>query len=212
MKVAKNFLTCVLLLLISSNDYIAETSLADDFNLPETNDGLPGDGPIRRYDWFRNLWTKRRSQFASEVTAKQGAIVFLGDSITQGWGPNMGDSFPELNVANRGISGDTTRGMLIRLQQDVLVLKPKCVVMLMGTNDLEENASPKQIAGNVQLIIEKMKSALPEMPVILCRGVPEFRIQKTIGRGHYTCQPVTAEGCSRQSSHHSAGYVDSVCK
>ena len=72
----------------------------------------------------------------------------LGDSITQGWGPKMGNSFPGVKVANRGISGDTTRGMLIRLQGDVLALNPKGVVMLLGTNDLEENAAPKTIAEN----------------------------------------------------------------
>ena len=49
---------------------------------------------------------------------------------------------PTLNVANRGISGDTTRGMLLRLDDDVLSLDPSAVVMLMGTNDLEEQAEP----------------------------------------------------------------------
>jgi lysophospholipase L1-like esterase len=48
-----------------------------------------------------------------------------------------------MKIANRGISGDTTRGMLIRLEADVLALQPKAVVMLMGTNDLEEGAEPE---------------------------------------------------------------------
>ena len=147
--------------------------LADSkFAIPETDDGLPGDGPIRRYGWFKNLWERKRSGWAKKVEQDQRALVFLGDSITQGWGSNMGNSFPELKVANRGISGDTTRGVLIRMQGDVLALNPKGVVILIGTNDLEENASPEVIAGNLKLIIAKLKKHNPKMPIILCNTFP----------------------------------------
>ena len=54
----------------------------------------------------------RLSDARGHVAADQGAVVFLGDSITQGWGDNFGNSFPGLKTANRGISGDTTRGPL----------------------------------------------------------------------------------------------------
>lgn len=145
---------------------------AEDFSLPESNDGLPGAGPIRRYDWFRNLWTSRRKAFAQESSAKQGAVTFLGDSITQGWGNDLQGSFPGLVVANRGISGDTTRGMLIRLQQDVLALNPAAVVLLMGTNDLEEKAEPDVIASNLKLIVAALKKHNSKMPVILCNVFP----------------------------------------
>jgi lysophospholipase L1-like esterase len=57
----------------------------------------------------------------------------------------MGNSFPGLKVANRGISGDTTRGVLIRMQGDVLALNPKGVVILIGTNDLEEKHPPRSL-------------------------------------------------------------------
>ena len=145
---------------------------ADEFSLPESNDGLPGAGPIRRYDWFRNLWTSRRTAFAKETPAKQGAVTFLGDSITQGWGNDLQGSFPGLLVANRGISGDTTRGMLIRLQQDVLALNPAAVVLLMGTNDLEEKAEPDVIASNLKLIVAALKKHNPGMPIVLCNVFP----------------------------------------
>jgi len=42
-------------------------------------------GPIRRYDWFERLWRERRSAWAQTVDADRHAVVFLGDSITQGW-------------------------------------------------------------------------------------------------------------------------------
>ena len=61
-----------------------------------------------------------------------------------------GAAFPGVKVANRGISGDTTRGVLIRLQEDVLALDPAAVVLLIGTNDLEEGATPEVVAGNLQ--------------------------------------------------------------
>jgi len=152
---------------------LPEPALADSkFAIPETDEGLPGDGPIRRYGWFKNLWERKRSGWAKKVEQDQGALVFLGDSITQGWGDNMGNSFPGLKVANRGISGDTTRGVLIRMQGDVLALNPKGVVILIGTNDLEEKASPEVIAGNLKLIIAKLKKHNSKMPIILCNTFP----------------------------------------
>lgn len=140
--------------------------------LPATDDGLPGIGPIRRYDWFKSLWNERRSAWAKQVEQDQKAVVFLGDSITQGWGDDLHGAFPGLKVANRGISGDTTRGMLIRLKGDVLDLNPSGVVMLMGTNDLEEKAEPQVIADNVKLIINALKKHNPEMPIVLCQVFP----------------------------------------
>ena len=101
----------------------------------------------------------------------QGALVFLGDSITQGWG-DVGSSFPGIKTANRGISGDTSRGVLIRLQEDVLALNPAGVVLLIGTNDLEEKAEPETIAGNVKLIVAALREHNPAMPVILCEVFP----------------------------------------
>ena len=98
--------------------------------------------------------------------------MFLGDSITQEWGGGLGAAFPGVKVANRGISGDTTRGVLIRLQEDVLVLDPAAVVLLIGTNDLEEGATPETIAGNLKLILAAMKTHNPRMPIILCQVFP----------------------------------------
>lgn len=146
--------------------------IVSDFSIPSSDDGLPGNGPIRRYDWFQNLWKQRRTDWASRVKQDQGALVFLGDSITQGWGDDMHGSFPGVNVANRGISGDTTRGMLLRLRDDVLALNPSGVVMLMGTNDLEENANPRDVAANVGLIIKSLQKHNAQMPIVLCRIFP----------------------------------------
>ncbi len=140
--------------------------------IPATDEGLPGAGPIRRYAWFTNLWNRKRQAWAKSVEQDQGALVFLGDSITQGWGDDMGGKFGGVKVANRGISGDTTRGMLLRLGRDVIALKPAGVVLLLGTNDLEEGAEPETIAGNLGLIIAGLKASNPEMPIVLCNVFP----------------------------------------
>jgi lysophospholipase L1-like esterase len=160
------------------NGECVAASADSDVALPETNDGLPGEGPIRRYDWFRKLWQQKRSQFASEVESKQDAVVFLGDSITQGWGDDFRGHFEGMHIANRGISGDTTRGMLIRLKEDVLDLNPSAVVLLMGTNDLEEMATPEMIAGNLKLIVEALKKHNPKMPILLCDVFPSSESKK----------------------------------
>lgn len=146
--------------------------------IPATDDGLPGAGPIRRYDWFQNLWLERRTTWAARVAQDQNALVFLGDSITQGWGEDMGKNFPGVKVANRGISGDTTRGVLIRLEPDVLALQPSGVVMLIGTNDLEEGADPETVAGNLELILAKLKAHNAKMPIVLCQVFPSSDSKK----------------------------------
>jgi lysophospholipase L1-like esterase len=151
---------------------------ASKYAIPATDEGLPGAGPIRRYEWFQNLWERKRSGWANLVQQDQGALVFLGDSITQGWGDTMGGSFPGVKVANRGISGDTTRGVLIRLREDVLSLNPSGVVLLIGTNDLEEKATPEVIADNLKLIIAGLKKHSADMPIILCNVMPSSVAKK----------------------------------
>ena len=147
------------------------TATQSTLDLPSSVDGQPGVGPLRQADWFRNLWNSKRQEWAKSTERDQGSLVFLGDSITQGW-PKLDGYFPGVKIANRGISGDTTRGMLIRLKQDVLALNPKGVVLLMGTNDLEEMAEPESIANNVTVILQELKSHNSKMPIVLCLIFP----------------------------------------
>lgn len=148
------------------------------FAIPDSDEGLPGAGPIRRYDWFQNLWKERRGVWAGRKAADKRAVVFLGDSITQGFGDDFQGAFPGAKLANRGISGDTTRGMLLRLADDCLALDPAGVVMLMGTNDLEEGAEPETIAGNVKAIISAIEAKNPRTPIIVCQVFPSAADKK----------------------------------
>ena len=66
-------------------------------------------------------------------------VVFMGDSITDGWDNQSNGFFPGRPYINRGISGQTTPQMLLRFRPDVIALKPKVVVILAGTNDIAGN-------------------------------------------------------------------------
>ncbi len=164
--------TCAALLLLSSGA-VAEITDAElkKYALPEDMAGLPGEGDLRGYGNYLKNWPKFRATWATETEADQGAVVFLGDSITRGWGTDFKGLFPGVKLANRGIGGDTTRGMLIRLE-DVLAVNPSAVVILMGTNDLEVDIEPEAIARNFELIIAGLKAHDPKMPIVLCLVFP----------------------------------------
>lgn len=96
-------------------------------------------------------------------TVKPGekTVVFMGDSITDGWGRKYGKFFEGKPYLNRGISGQTTPQMLIRFRPDVLAHKPKAVVILAGTNDIAGNTGPmtlEDIEGNLQSMAELAKA------------------------------------------------------
>lgn len=98
-------------------------------------------------------------------------VVFLGDSITDGW--RLDRSLPGKPYVNRGISGQTTPQMLVRMFPDVLALNPAALVLLAGTNDIARNTGPatlEMIANNYQAIAELAK--LHGIKVILCSVLP----------------------------------------
>jgi acyl-CoA thioesterase I len=103
--------------------------------------------------------------------AGQDRVVFMGDSITQGW--NLEQSFPGKPYVNRGISGQTSSQMLLRFRQDVVDLTPKVVVILAGTNDFAENTGPvtlDQVEGNL-MSMSQLASA-NGIAVVLCSVLP----------------------------------------
>jgi len=167
-----SFLVALFLISATASPHAQDKPASSQLQLPDTDEGLPGQGPIRRYDWFRKLWGERRAKWAARTEQDRHAVVMLGDSITQGWGEDFTAWFPGLKIANRGISGDTSRGVLIRLKEDVLDLQPEAVVLLIGTNDLEEKADPETIAANLKLIVAEFARLDSHMPVVLCQVFP----------------------------------------
>jgi lysophospholipase L1-like esterase len=92
------------------------------------------------------------SRYADEdkqlaASPNEQRVVFMGDSITDGWrNPQFGGFFPGKPYVNRGIGGQTTPQMLLRFRADVIELKPKVVVILAGTNDIAGNTGPMTLA------------------------------------------------------------------
>ena len=115
-----------------------------DVSIPATDEGLPGAGPIRRYGWFKKLWLRKRTGWARQVQQDQGALVFLGDSITQAW-ESVGrrvwmKHYHKRNTVNLGISGDRTEHVLWRLDNgNIKGIKPKAAVIMIGTNNTGRN-------------------------------------------------------------------------
>jgi lysophospholipase L1-like esterase len=72
----------------------------------------------------------------------ENRVVFMGNSITEGWAKYFPTMFASKPYVNRGIGGQTTPQMLVRFRQDVIALKPAVVVILAGTNDIAGNTGP----------------------------------------------------------------------
>jgi acyl-CoA thioesterase I len=107
-------------------------------------------------------------------------VVFMGDSITEGWGmkatatsPARGEFFPGKPYLNRGISGQTTPQMLVRFRQDVIALHPKVVVILAGTNDIAENTGEMTLGETGSNIASMSELARANgIRVVLCSVLP----------------------------------------
>jgi lysophospholipase L1-like esterase len=103
--------------------------------------------------------------------ATAGRVVFIGDSITEGW--KLDSSFPGKSYINRGISGQTTSQILLRFRQDAIDLHPRVVVILAGTNDLAGNTGPAtlaQIEGNLESMAQL--ASANHIKVVLCSVLP----------------------------------------
>jgi lysophospholipase L1-like esterase len=118
--------------------------------LPASDEGAPGQGPIRRDEAFQRRWRERHSAWAGRAAQDRQAVVFVGDATVDRWGAGLESAFRGIKVANRGIEGDTTRGVLLRLSPDVLALQPRAVVLLVGSttsNSVRRRRSPLATSG-----------------------------------------------------------------
>lgn len=105
----------------------------------------------------------------------ESRIVFMGNSITEGWKELDPAFFNDNEYINRGISGQTTPQMLVRFRPDVVNLKPKVVVILAGTNDIAGNTGPstlEMIEDNIASMAEVAKAN--NIKVILCSVLPAY--------------------------------------
>lgn len=103
----------------------------------------------------------------------QHRVVFMGNSITEGWSRVSPSFFEGKPYVNRGISGQTTPQMLLRFRQDVIDLNPSAVVILAGINDIAGNTGPSTLEMIEDNIISMAQLAMAhDIEVVLCSVLP----------------------------------------
>jgi lysophospholipase L1-like esterase len=144
---------------------LAQTAVT---NLAVTPAGRPKDA------W----WPKRHEAKLQDPDRKQAALVFVGDSITQGWEGRgrmvWNRYYAPLHALNLGFSGDRTEHVLWRLEHgEVDGLSPKAVVVMIGTNNTgHRNDKPEDIAAGVKRICESLHAKLPQAKILLLAIFP----------------------------------------
>src|SRR5271166_5164282 len=122
-------------------------------------------------DW-NNLGRYHQDDLRLEATpAVEGRVVFLGDSITDGW--DLAKYFPGKPYVNRGIAGQTTMQMVMRMYPDVVRLHPAAFILLAGTNDIARNTGPETIEmveDNIRALCEL--AASHNVKSVLCLLTP----------------------------------------
>jgi len=124
----------------------------------------PADAPA-----YYTLHYRLRSLYFDLWPDPADPVVFFGDSIShEGDWDSM---FPGVHALNRGISGDTTMGLLNR-QSEVIELKPRTVFLLIGTNDLCFGRPADQVVVNYRKILDRFKKELPQTKVYVQSVLP----------------------------------------
>ena len=119
----------------------------------------------------------RHKQFLEIAKKGDVDVLFLGDSITQGWegaGREVWKKeFEPMKAANFGIGGDQTGHVLWRLTEgkELEGINPKVCVVMIGTNNMGGN-TPEQIAGGVEAIVKELRKQKPHMKVLLLAIFP----------------------------------------
>jgi lysophospholipase L1-like esterase len=116
-------------------------------------------------------WAERHEAINKRVLQGDVDLIFVGDSITQGWegaGKEVWQRYyASRNAANLGIGGDRTQHVLWRLENgNIEGLNPKLAVVMIGTNNSGDN-TPQEIADGVKAIVEKLRAELPQTKVLL---------------------------------------------
>ncbi|MGC9970071.1 MAG: SGNH/GDSL hydrolase family protein [Bryobacteraceae bacterium] len=152
----------------------AECQLVEDFKPPKANCCLPGTAQSladQLQDWNQLGRYHADNERLKALSPDPRRVVFLGDSITDGW--KLAQYFPDKPYVNRGIGGQTTSQMLVRVFPDVIDLRPAALIVLAGTNDISRNTGPQtpaMVGENIQAITELAQ--VHGIKVILCSVAP----------------------------------------
>ena len=131
------------------------------------------DASAQNKDWARLGRYAKDNQELPAPAKKEKRVVFMGNSITEGWVRIRPDFFKENGYIGRGISGQTSYQFVVRFRPDVINLNPKLVVINAGTNDVAENTGPFDLQttfGNIVSMVELAKAN--KIKVILTSVLP----------------------------------------
>ncbi len=144
-------------------NFIMDNNYSQDIN-------IAGGGNLQ--DWANlNKYQKNNEELKEIIEPNR--VVFMGNSITEGWSFFNKNFFIENPFVNRGISGQTTPQMLIRFKSDVVNLSPKSVVILAGINDIAGNTGSISIENTAENIISMAEIALANnIRVFICSTLP----------------------------------------
>lgn len=123
-------------------------------------------------------WMNRHNSFNERVKQGNVDLIFIGDSITQGWERDGKDvwqkHYGNRNAVNLGISGDRTQHVLWRLDNgNIEGIKPKLAVMMIGTNNSNrDDHTAEEIADGIKAIVAKLRVKLPETKILLLAIFP----------------------------------------
>ena len=126
-------------------------------------------------DWPALNYFRNDNAKLGNPASDENRIVFMGNSITQGWIELHPEFFAGRPYINRGISGQTTPQMLVRFRADVIALKPKVVVILAGVNDIAGNTGPSTLEMIMDNLISMSELAtVNRIRVVLSSVLPAY--------------------------------------
>ena len=126
-------------------------------------------------DWANLNRFKNENDSLGLPSESENRIIFMGNSITEGWSKFSPEFFEGKPYINRGISGQTTPQMLLRFRQDVINLRPNLVIILAGTNDIAGNTGPSTLEMIMDNIISMTELAVSnDIKVVLSSVIPAF--------------------------------------
>jgi len=141
---------------------------------------INGKELIRNF-FFKYVIAVRHEQKLSMFRAApvtKGAIVFLGNSLTEGG--NWSELFPDKQILNRGIGGDITEGVIKRMDE-IVRHQPSKLFICIGTNDIAKGISQEVIVQNYKAILQIVKTQSPETKIYVQSLLP---VGKKIITGH----------------------------
>jgi lysophospholipase L1-like esterase len=129
-------------------------------------------------------WVKRHEGFVARAKKGDVNILFMGDSITDGWrGQKLwAQKYAPMKAVDFGISGDRTEHVLWRMQHgECAGIKPKVVVLMIGTNNLGSNSGP-QIVEGIAAVVRNFRTRLPQSKILLLGVFPRGEKHDNLAR------------------------------